>query len=286
MNSNLQQKQILVIGAGSMAEAMIRGLIEGGAILPAQISVTNRCNTNRLSELQERYGVRTLEEVSDAPQVIRDASLVVIAVKPHDVLAVLHLLKHQLDDQVLLSVAAGISTRHMEAIVGPRVQVVRAMPNTACAVLESATAVTYGQACTEEGREMARTVLSVLGTVSVVAEDLMDVVTGVSGSGPAYFYYMVEGMQDAAEALGLPKDIARQLVLQTLYGAGRMLQETGMDASELRRQVTSPNGTTMAGLRVFEQAEFTSVIRDVITSAAVRSGELGGTVLPRKEART
>jgi pyrroline-5-carboxylate reductase len=122
---------------------------------------------------------------------------------------------------------------------------------------------------------LARQVLAQVGVVSEVEESAMDAVTGVSGSGPAYFYYMVEAMQEAAQAQGLSAEVARNLILQTLFGAGKMMQETGLDACELRRQVTSPNGTTMAGLQVLEQAGFTRVMHDVIAAAASRSEEMG-----------
>jgi pyrroline-5-carboxylate reductase len=273
----LQGKTILLLGAGSIAEAMIRGLTEADAVDADQIYVTNKSNEERLQFLQDRYGVKTLRNLDDEQgiAILQGADVVLLASKPHDIPRVLERIRGTIGSPVVLSVAAGIPIELMERILGSSVQVVRAMPNTSCAVLSSATAVSYGRYCTPEAKQLAEAILSMLGTVSVVEEHLMDAVTGVSGSGPAYFYYMVEAMQQAAETLGLPPETARTLILQTLFGAGKMMQETGLDARELRRQVTSPNGTTMAGIRVFEEAHFKELVEQVIARAAERSRELG-----------
>ncbi|MBL0387438.1 pyrroline-5-carboxylate reductase [Tumebacillus sp. ITR2] len=272
----LKDCNILLIGAGSIAKAMIRGLVAGHAVERERIFVTNRSRREQLLVLREMYGVQTVEDIWSEPHVIQAAQVVVLAVKPHDLLSVAAKLRpHLQEGTVLLSLAAGIGTQSMEAQVGPHIAVVRAMPNTACAVLASATAVCYGRHCTESSKDLASQVLSQLGEVSVVDEQEMDAVTGVSGSGPAYFYYMVEAMQLAAEGQGLSSEVARRLILQTLFGAGKMMQETGLDACELRRQVTSPNGTTMAGLQVFEKAGFQNVMHDVVNAATCRSREMG-----------
>ncbi|PWK09024.1 pyrroline-5-carboxylate reductase [Tumebacillus permanentifrigoris] len=273
---NLKDCNILLLGAGSIAKAMIRGLVVGQEVRAEQIYVTNRSDRDRLYALREMYGVQAVEDLWKQPEVIERADVVVLAVKPHDLLSVAAQLRpHLQEGAVVLSLAAGISTEAITRQVGTQFAVVRAMPNTACAVLESATAVCYGPTCSSTARELARQVLSQVGLVSEVEESAMDAVTGVSGSGPAYFYYMVEAMQAAAQAQGLSAEVARGLILQTLFGAGKMMQETGLDACELRRQVTSPNGTTMAGLHVLEQAGFTRVMHEVIAAATSRSEEMG-----------
>ncbi|KEO85269.1 hypothetical protein EL26_01540 [Tumebacillus flagellatus] len=267
---------ILLIGAGSIAKAMIRGLTAGRAVERERITVTNRSRREQLLALREMYGVRTVDDIWAQTDAIQAADIVVLAVKPHDLLAVAGRLRPFLKKgAVLLSLAAGIGTDAIEKQVGARVAVVRAMPNTACAVLESATAVCFGRTCNAEAMDLACDVLAQLGEVSIVDEHEMDAVTGVSGSGPAYFYYMVEALQQAAEAQGLSAETARRLILQTLFGAGKMMQETGLEASELRRQVTSPNGTTMAGLQVLEQAGFSQVMHSVVDAATRRSREMG-----------
>lgn len=260
-----------------MAEAIIRGLIHANAVDPSQICVTNRSHSDRLQQLNKLYGVRTVEGADTHAKVreLAAADVILVACKPYDVANTLETLVGKIGNPVILSVAAGISIPLMESVLGGRPQVVRAMPNTACAVLQSATAVAFGQYCTEEAKRLSQEILSLLGTVSVVEESKMDVVTGVSGSGPAYFYYMVEAMQQAAESMGLSPETARTLVLQTMTGAAKMLQETGLDARELRRQVTSPNGTTMAGIRALEEADFKELIERTISRAAERSKEMG-----------
>lgn len=273
----LRDKKLLLLGGGAIAESMIRGVTGAKAVAAGQIFVTNKSNAERLLYLKERYGVNTFTGLDGktGTEILKTADLILLASKPHDIPLLLEGIQGKIGNPVILSVAAGITTGLMESILGGDVQVVRAMPNTSCAVLESATAISFGRFCTTRAKELSEAVLAVLGTVSVVDENMMDVVTGVSGSGPAYFYYMVEAMQQAAESLGLSSETARTMILQTLFGAGKMMQETGLDARDLRRQVTSPNGTTMAGIRVFEEANFKELMEKVITHASERSREMG-----------
>lgn len=275
--SMLYDKKLFLIGSGSMAEAMVRGLTGSDVMEADRIFVTNRSNKERLSALAEQYRITPVSSLQEAAAsgLLADSDVIVLACKPQDVPRVLESIKSDIGEAVILSVAAGISTQLMESILGDNVQTVRVMPNTACAVLESATALAYGRWCTEEAKSLCEEILSVLGTVSVVEENQMDVVTGVSGSGPAYFYYMVEAMQQAAEVMGINPQTARELIQQTLIGAVKMLEETGLEARELRAQVTSPNGATMAGINILEQADFRSLIEQVITRVAERSQEMG-----------
>lgn len=278
----LEGKQILFLGAGAIAESMLRGLIGGHVISGGQVMVLNRSNVDRLSELADRYGVKTFSMAQDPDheslrKALGQADLIVLATKPYDIARILETIKpYSTDTQAtFLSVAAGISTDLIESLIGNEAPVVRSMPNTSCTVLESATAYCTGQFCSELAAQTAVAVLSALGTVTQVEEGLMDAVTGVSGSGPAYFYYMVEAMQQAAESQGLSNETARTLILQTLFGAGKMMLETGLSARELRKQVTSPGGTTMAGIREFDNARCKETIEQVIEAATHRSREMG-----------
>jgi pyrroline-5-carboxylate reductase len=149
------------------------------------------------------------------------------------------------------------------------------MPNTSSSVQASATALCAGKWATPEHVALAQYFFSAIGISVVVAEEQMDAVTGLSGSGPAYFYYMVEALQEAAQQCGLPAETARMLLVQTIYGAARMLQESGQDPAELRRQVTSPNGTTMAGLAVLEEGGVYQLLLQMVQSATRRSTEMG-----------
>jgi pyrroline-5-carboxylate reductase len=269
----LQGKTIGFLGAGSMAEALIRGLINGGVVRPEQMIVSNRANRERLDTLAKRYGVRT---AGFKQSLVDAADILVVLCKPKDVLDLLREIRpYTRDGQVLLSVAAGVSTATLAAGVAEGVHVVRAMPNTSCQVGESATAIAGGAGCSAEAIAVCQAILGAVGRVVEVPEVQIDAVTGLSGSGPAYIYYMVEAMIEAGRGVGLPDEVARELALQTLKGAARTLTETGEDPALLRQKVTSPGGTTMAGLQVLQEAGFRQAMVQAVARATQRSRELG-----------
>ena len=269
----LAGSQFLFIGAGSIAESIIKGLLSTEQIRPGEIWVTNRSNSERLQFLRQYYGIIP---VFDKKAAAAKADVIVLAIKPQDVFTVLNELKGCVNErQLIVSVLAGVTTSLIEETLAIKIPVVRAMPNTSCAVLESATGLSAGRYVSGQQLALARSMFGIVGEVVTVEEELLDAVTGLSGSGPAYIYYLVEAMEKAGEAAGLPRELARPLVLKTLIGAARMLLETGEEPEELRRQVTSPNGTTMAGLKELEKGEFVKVIRRAVTSATKRSKELG-----------
>ncbi|AEF94834.1 pyrroline-5-carboxylate reductase [Desulfotomaculum nigrificans CO-1-SRB] len=270
----LAGKTFFFIGAGNICESMVKGLLSTGIVRPGEIWVTNRSNTERLNFLRNYYGV---VPVTDKKSAAGQADVIILAMKPQDVFTALEELKGAVNpEQLVISVLAGIPTGLIEEGLAEKVAVVRAMPNTSCAVLESATGLTPGRYTTPEQLELARSIFSMVGEVVVLEdESLLDAVTGLSGSGPAYVYYMVEAMEKAGEAAGIPREQARPLVLKTLMGAARMLMETGEKPETLRRQVTSPNGTTMAGINELEKANFQQTIRRAILKATHRSQELG-----------
>lgn len=272
----LNGKTIGFLGAGSIAEALIRGLLAGGAARPEQLIVTNRSNRERLETLSRRYGVRGTHSKA---AVVSQADVLVVACKPKDVPDLMEEIgAYTRDGQVLLSLAAGVSTATLSAGLAEGVQVVRAMPNTSCQVGESATAICLGWGAGEESRAVASAILGAVGRVVEVAEPLIDAVTGLSGSGPAYIYLMIESMVEAGRSVGLPDDVARQLAVQTLKGAAKMLDETGEDPALLRQKVTSPGGTTMAGLQELHEAGFRQGIVRAVSRATQRSRELGAMV--------
>lgn len=272
--SILQNRKLLFIGAGPMAEAVVRGLVEGQAVQPQQITVTNRSNQARLQELAGLYDVQTVQQINDHPEVLQAADVVVLAVNPQDILPVLAEIRPQLRKPVVISVAAGVTTAEMEEVAEDSAEVVRVMPNTACAVLESATLVCYGRSCTEQARQVAVAILTKLGTVSELQESEMDGVTAITGCGPAYVYALAEAMQQAAIGLGVTEEQARAMVRQTLIGASKLMEQTGLDAADLRKQVTSPNGVTMAALEVFEQADLNGLVNKVVHRAIERTNEI------------
>lgn len=264
---------IAFLGAGSMSEAMIKGIL-AAALLPAErITVCNRSKGTRLDELQQRYGVQISQDKRAA---CAQADLVILAMKPFDLGLALQEVQASLSErQVIVSVAAGVSTGSIEGLLGLSVPVIRAMPNTSSAVQASATALCAGRWATPEHMQLAQGLFSGSGLAVLVEERHMDAVTGLSGTGPAYFYYVVEALLNAGQSCGLPADTCRTLLVQTLYGAARMLQQTGKDPAELRRQVTSPNGTTMAGMAVLDQGDGQQLFLHAVQAATQRAAELG-----------
>lgn len=271
------------LGAGSIARALIRGLLTAGLAGPSDIRVTNRSNRARLEDLARAYGVVTHPAKREA---LAGARTVVLATKPADVVACLeesrpHLLAFSeagasatARRPLVISVAAGVGTATIERLLPPGTPVVRAMPNTSCSVGESATVLCAGRWAGDGGLEVARRLFGVVGLVVDLDESQMNAITGLSGSGPAYVYLLLEAMTEAGARLGLDPDVSYRLALQTLRGAAATAQVTGETAAELRRKVTSPGGTTMAGLAVLEGAGFKQGVIDAVRRAAERAAEL------------
>lgn len=261
------------IGAGSIAQTMIKGLIENNVVKNHKIWVTNKENRTRLLELWKKYGVNC---TMDKKKVLDNTDVIVLAVKPTDVPEVLQEIRDFISDkQLVISVAAGITTEMIETLLDRDIPVVRVMPNTSCAVGESATAIAKGRLANRRHLSTACKLFEALGEVVIVDEKDMDLITGLSGSGPAYFYYMVELMEKTATSYGLPKETARKLLLQTLYGAAKMLRDSNEEPSTLRQKVASPEGTTHAALEVFQNMNLEETVRKAIIKAASRSRELG-----------
>jgi len=262
-----------LIGAGNMAEALIRGLLGRDVVPSARLWVTNRSNTARLEALDERFGVQITREKRTLTAA---ASILILAVKPKDMAQALDELRGLVHaDHLVISVAAGIPLTAIEDAL-PDAAVIRAMPNTSAAVQESATVLAAGVRANEAHLSDAEAIFRAVGDVAVVDEDLLDAVTALSGSGPAYVYHLVEAMIHAGRDLGLDGELARRLAVQTLVGAARMLAETREDPGELRRRVTSPGGTTMAALQTLEARGFARSVREAVDRAAQRSRELAG----------
>lgn len=267
----MQQLSIGIIGAGNMAGALIKGLLGRHVLPPDAIWATNRSNRERLTALGARYGIRTTPA---KPPLLDAAQVLILAVKPKDTQDVLDEIGGGVrTDQLVISVIAGIPLSMLEPPLGAA-PVIRAMPNTSAAVLASATALAAGSHAGDEHLETATRIFEAVGDTVVVPEDVLDVVTGLSGSGPAYVYHLIEAMIHAGTELGLTGDLARRLAVQTLVGAARMLAESDEHPSELRRRVTSPGGTTMAALGVLQDRGFAVAVRDAISRAAARAREM------------
>ncbi|WP_062232127.1 pyrroline-5-carboxylate reductase [Fictibacillus sp. FJAT-27399] len=268
----LETKKVLFIGAGSMAEAIAAGMVNQDKLPPSNIMMTNKQNEERRIELMKKYKVIALpySEVR-----VQEADLIILAMKPKDAEKALIELKPKLKpDQIVLSVLAGISTGFMEEILPDEQPVIRVMPNTSSTIGESITAVTGGQSVTMEHIEIAKELFSAIGRVKVIEEEQMDVFTGIAGSGPAYIYYVLEHIEKTAQAEGLDEDLAREIAAQTVFGASKMVLDTNASPESLRKKVTSPNGTTAAGLDALRENEAGQAFTKAIISAKERSAEI------------
>ena len=253
-----------------MAESMIHGWINKRILSPRNISVMNKSDIERLEFLQDEYGVNIVQKEKIE---LENADFILLAMKPKDVKAALSGIQDSLSpDTVILSVVAGVSIRTIQKLVGD-LPIARAMPNTSAKIAKSATGVAWSKQVTLNQQHELRDLLSSIGSVTVVEESQLDAVTAVAGSGPAFIYYFAEAMTEAGVNSGLSLEDATKLVRHTFSGAADMLQHA--DFGELRKKVTSPNGTTAAGLASLEKNEFKQIIAQCIQEAANRSQALG-----------
>lgn len=263
--------RVAIIGAGVMGETLLSGMLRAGR-RPEQITISDR-SADRLAQMGSTYGVA----VPRAAEAVAGASTVVLAVKPQDMDTVLEQIRDHLQPgAVVVSIAAGITTAHLEERLPEGTPVVRVMPNTPSLVDEGMAAVSGGIHCDAHHMWVAQDLMRSCGRVVTVAEDQQDAVTAISGSGPAYIFYVVEAMTEAGVLLGLPRATATELVVQTLYGAATMLKETGEHPTVLRERVSSPGGTTIAALRELDDHKVRAAFLTAIEAAARRSAELAG----------
>ena len=267
---DLPPLRLTIIGGGRMGEALLGGLLAAGWAPPADLGVVEP-DPQRRQTLAERYpGVRVTDTVGPSEGAV-------IAVKPGYATEVCAGLG-DLGVARVLSIAAGVTTSRLEEAIGVPMAVVRSMPNTPAQVGAGASAVAAGSHTTEDDLVWAESVLGSVGVTVRVPEDLLDAVTGLSGSGPAYVFLMVEALIDAGVAQGLPREVAGALVVQTVAGAAEILNRTGAsgtDAAEHREAVTSPQGTTAAGLAVLDGRDLRGIVAEAVAAATARSRQLG-----------
>lgn len=258
--------RLQVVGGGRMGEALVGGLLGTGWVTPAEVRVVEVDEARRAAVAERFAGI----EVADS---VGPAEGTVLATKPADITTVAAQVAAAGGGRVL-SIAAGVTTAALDAAVGAGVAVVRAMPNTPSLVGVGAAAVSGGAAATEEDLAWAEAVLGAVGLVVRVPEHLMDAVTGLSGSGPAYVFLIAEALIEAGVLTGLPRDVATRLTIQTLLGAATLLAESADGPEALRAAVTSPGGTTAAGLRALERAGVRAAMIDAVAAAVERSVEM------------
>ena len=264
--------KITIIGGGNMGEALLAGFLAEGVATPAGLWVTDVV-TDRLAALRQRYGVRT---GSDNGEAATWADVVILAVKPQAMDAVLDGLKDRLSERALIvSIAAGIPLSRITARLGSARKLVRVMPNTPCLVRAGASAIAISPAVSVEEQALVVRLFEAVGTVVVVEERLMDAVTGLSGSGPAYVFQIIEALADGGVKVGLPRDTALTLAAQTVLGAAKQVLETGEHPARLKDKVASPGGTTIAGLHALETGGVRSAVIAAVEAATKRSEELG-----------
>lgn len=262
-----------------MAEALLKGFLAAGHVTPSRLIASDSLS-ERLAYLAETYDIKVC---SKNYELVRDSDIIFITVKPGDVGAVLKEIAPELTDKkLIISVAAGITTaRIMEALKGAGlkrlVPVIRAMPNTPVTVGEGATALSAGPGAGLGDIEVAKRFFNTVGlTLFMEDESLMDAVTALSGSGPAYVFFIIEALVEAGTGLGIPADKAMALAVQTTLGAAKLAAVSGVELAELRKRVTSPGGTTEKGLKVFEESGLRDIIIKAVESAQKRSKELSG----------
>jgi pyrroline-5-carboxylate reductase len=260
--------RLQVIGGGKMGEALLAGLVAGGWADAGELRVVERL-PGRAVELRDRF------DGLDVGDQVADAAGHVVAVKPGDVEEACRALARTGSSSPVLSIAAGVTISRLEAALAPGNPVVRAMPNTPALVGAGAAAVAAGHAAGESDVVWAEQILGAVGTVVRVDEPLLDAVTGLSGSGPAYVFLVVEALTEAGVLAGLPRPVSSALATQTLLGAARLLAESREGPEALRAAVTSPGGTTASGLRALETAGVRAAFLDAVMAATERSRELG-----------
>jgi pyrroline-5-carboxylate reductase len=269
-------KTIAFLGAGNMAEALIKGLLRAHVAAPSEILCTDK-RGERGPELTHRYGIRFQKDNLAAA---REASIVVLSVKPQAMNQLLEEIAPALDQsKLVISIAAGVPIAAIERKVGHGVRIIRTMPNTPALVGAGATALSPGEHATEADLVQARALFEAVGMAVVVEESLLDAVTGLSGSGPAYIFLIIEALADGGVKAGLARNQSQELAAQTVLGSAKLLIETGEHPGRLKDQVTSPGGTAIAGLHTLEAGGLRTTLMDAVEAASNRSRELGAKFL-------
>jgi pyrroline-5-carboxylate reductase len=263
--------KITFIGGGQMAEAMISGLLLGQVCSAESIWATDPV-AERRDRLKGQFGIRVGSANREAAAW---ADVIVLAVKPQNLPAVLSELGPTLAHALVISIVAGVTIRTIAEQAGGATRVVRAMPNTPALVREGMTALVMGAGVSDDDAGLVRTIFETVGRVVAVEERLMDAVTGLSGSGPAYVFQAIEALADGGVMMGLPRQTAELLAAQTVFGSARLVLESGVHPAQLKDRVASPGGTTIAGLHQLEQRGFRAALMAAVEAATTRSKELG-----------
>lgn len=267
----LQSKKIAFIGTGNMGTALLNGVLNNELTTPQQIGASD-VDTAKLSQLSEQWGIQTF---TDNIQAVKFADIVVLAVKPQALARVINDIKpHCQSKQLLVSVVAGIRSDIIQSMLGKKIPIVRVIPNTPALISAGASGICAGEHADSDHLNLVRAILGSVGNVVSVTEDLMDAVTGVSGSGPAYVFMFIEALIDGGVQMGLSRTAARELAVQTVQGAAKLIEASGKHPAQLKDQVTTPAGTTVQALYELEKGGLRSTVISAVRAAALRSKEL------------
>jgi len=269
---SVKGKRVGFVGGGNMGEALIRGLL-GTNLVPADLLAATDARADRAAQLAKQYGISAH---GDNARLVREADVVILAVKPQIMGAVLAEIAPAVTARhLLISVAAGVATATIRAGLGKDARIIRVMPNTPALVLQGATALARGKGLQADDLGTAEEIFGAVGRVVVLDEELMDAVTGLSGSGPAYVAIVIESLADGGVKMGLDRATALTLATQTVLGAAQLLAETGMHPGALKDMVSSPGGTTIAGIAALEEGGIRTTFIRAVERATLRSRELG-----------
>ena len=269
---SLKGKRVGFVGGGNMGEALIRGLL-GANLVPADLMAATDVRTERTAQLTKQFGITAH---ADNARLVREADVVILAVKPQIMAGVLSEIAAAVTARhLLISIAAGVATSTIRTALGKDARIIRVMPNTPALVLQGAAAVAKGKGLGPDDLAIAEEIFGAVGRVVVLDEELMDAVTGLSGSGPAYVAIVVESLADGGVKMGLDRATAMTLATQTVLGTAHLLLETGMHPGSLKDMVSSPGGTTIAGISALEEGGIRATFIRAVERATLRSRELG-----------
>ena len=269
---SVKGKRLGFLGCGNMGEALVKGLVEAH-VVPAEAITASDARTDRLAELERQYGIRVAK---DNVSLVRDADVIVLAVKPQIMASVLEEVASTLSRKhLVISVAAGVSTATIRAEANKDLRLIRVMPNTPALVLEGATAIAKAKDLEPGDLETAEEIFGAVGKVVVLGEELMDAVTGLSGSGPAYVAVVIESLADGGVKMGLDRATAMTLATQTVLGAAKLLLATGLHPGALKDMVSSPGGTSITGIAALEEGGIRTTFIKAVERATLRSRDLG-----------
>jgi pyrroline-5-carboxylate reductase len=264
-------KTIAVLGTGNMGTSLLLGILKAG-LTPARKLIGCDINKDKLQSLEEQWNVRTSSGLKEA---VAEAEIVLLCVKPMTIPRVVKEIKPAMrSDHLLISIAAGVRIGFLQEMIGRNIGIVRTMPNIASTVDEGATAISYGEHVTDAQKRIAEAIFKAVGETVTVAEEQLDAVTGLSGSGPAYIYMVIEALIDGGVKMGLARDVATRLAIQTVLGSAKLVKLSGLHPAILRDQVTTPGGTAINAIHELESHGLRSMLINAVATATRRSEEL------------